>query len=129
MIKGFRDFLMRGNLVELAVAVVIGTVFAAVVKALVDSIINPIIALIVGKPDFSDVAFSISGTEFPIGLLIGALFTFVSTAGAVYFFVVIPYTKAMEQFKKEEETAPEELSKDQQFLQEIRDLLKERPVA
>ena len=126
MLKGFRDFLMRGNIVELAVAVVIGTVFAAVVKALVDSLINPIIALIVGKPDFTGVAFTISGTEFPIGLLIGALFTFVSTAAAVYFFVVIPYNKAMEQFAKEEAAAPEEMSKEQLLLQEIRDLLKAR---
>lgn len=123
MIKGFRDFLLRGNLVELAVAFVIGGVFAALVKSLVDAIINPIIALIVGKPDFSKVAFSISDTKFPIGLFIGALFTFVATAAAVYFFVVVPYNKAMATFTKEEEEAPAKLSKSEELLVEIRDLL------
>jgi large conductance mechanosensitive channel len=126
MIKGFKEFLLRGNLVELAVAFVIGAAFAAVVKALVDSLITPVIALIVGKPDFSSVAFSINGTEFPIGLFIGALFTFVSTAAAVYFFVVVPYSKATAAFAKEEAEAPAELSKDQELLSEIRDLLAKR---
>ena len=123
MIKGFKEFLLRGNLVELAVAFVIGAAFAAVVKALVDSLITPIIALIVGKPDFSAVSFSISGTTFPIGLLIGALFTFVSTAAAVYFFVVVPYSKATAAFAKEEEEAPAEPSAEEALLTEIRDLL------
>lgn len=124
MIKGFRDFLMRGNLVELAVAFVIGGVFAGVVKALVSAFINPLIALIVGKPDFSSVSFTISGTEFPVGDFIGALFTFVATAAAVYFFVVVPYNRALATFVKEEE--PDSMTKDQELLVEIRDLLAKR---
>lgn len=125
MIKGFRDFLMRGNLVELAVAFVIGGVFATVVKSLVEALINPLIALIVGKPDFSGIAFTISDTTFPIGLFISALFTFVATAAAVYFFVVTPYNRALATFVKEEE-AETTLTKDQELLIEIRDLLSKR---
>jgi len=126
MIKGFKEFLLRGNLVELAVAFVIGAAFAAVVKALVSSLITPIIALIVGKPSFTDIAFTISGTEFPIGVFLDALFTFVTTAAAVYFFVVVPYNSAMAKFAKEEEAAPDEPSAEETLLTEIRDLLAKR---
>ena len=70
--KGFREFLMRGNVVDLAVGVVIGGAFGAVVKGLVDSLINPLIALIAGKPDFTSIKFDVGGTVFPIGNLITA---------------------------------------------------------
>ena len=100
--KGFREFLMRGNVVDLAVGVVIGGAFGAVVKGLVDSIINPLIALIAGKPDFSKIKFDINGTEFPIGALIGAVVMFVLTAAAIYFFVVLPMNTVMARIKRGE---------------------------
>ena len=93
--KGFRAFLMRGNVVDLAVGVVIGGAFGKVVTGLVESLINPLIALIAGKPDFSKVTFDVNGTNFPIGNLIGALVMFILTAAAVYFFVVLPMTTFM----------------------------------
>ncbi len=81
---------MRGNVVDLAVGVVIGGVFGAVVKSLVESLINPLIALLVGKPDFSAVKFQIGDTPFPVGNFITAVVTFLLTAAAIYFFVVLP---------------------------------------
>jgi large conductance mechanosensitive channel len=93
--KGFRAFLLRGNVVDLAVGVVIGGAFGKVVTGLVESLINPLIALIAGKPDFSKVTFDVNGTNFPIGNLIGALVMFILTAAAVYFFVVLPMTTFM----------------------------------
>lgn len=100
--KGFRAFLMRGNVVDLAVGVVIGGAFGKVVSGLVDSLINPLIALIAGKPDFSKVTFDVNGTNFPIGILIGALFTFVLTAAAIYFFVVLPVNALTARVKRGE---------------------------
>jgi large conductance mechanosensitive channel len=100
--KGFRAFLMRGNVVDLAVGVVIGGAFGKVVSGLVDSLLNPLIALIAGKPDFSKVAFDVDGTNFPIGILIGAVVAFVLTAAAVYFFVVLPMTAFMARINRGE---------------------------
>jgi large conductance mechanosensitive channel len=91
LLKEFREFLMKGNLITLAVAFVIGTAFALVLKAFVTDIITPIIAMIVGKPDFSALSFSINSSQFLYGDLINALITFVATAAAVFFFVVKPY--------------------------------------
>ena len=88
--KGFKQFLMRGNVVDLDVAVVIGAAFGAVVTALVKDLITPIIAAIVGKPDFSGLAFTINGSRFLIGDFINAAISFVLIAAAVYFFVVLP---------------------------------------
>jgi large conductance mechanosensitive channel len=87
----FKKFLLKGNVVMLAVAVIVGTVFAAVVKAFVTDIITPIIALIFGKPDFSTLSFSINSSHFLYGDFINVVITFVSTAAAVFFFVVKPY--------------------------------------
>jgi large conductance mechanosensitive channel len=100
--KGFRQFIMRGNVVDLAVGVVIGAAFGAVVKGLVDSLINPLIALIAGKPDFSKIKFDINGTEFPIGNLIGAAVMFFLTAAAIYFFVVLPLNAFIARLKRGE---------------------------
>ena len=91
LLQDFKKFLMQGNLVALAVAVVIGTVFAAVVKALIADIITPIIALIFGKPNFEDLSFTINSSHFLYGDFINALITFVTTAAAVFFLVVKPY--------------------------------------
>jgi large conductance mechanosensitive channel len=88
--KGFREFLMRGNVVDLAVGVVIGGAFGAVVTALVKSFIEPLIALIAGKPDFNGIGFDVAGTKFPVGQIITALVMFILTAAAIYFFVVLP---------------------------------------
>jgi large conductance mechanosensitive channel len=91
LLMDFKKFLFRGNVVDLAVAVVIGTAFAAVVKALVTDILTPIIALIFGKPSFENLSFTINSSHFLYGDFINALITFVSTAAAVFFFVVKPY--------------------------------------
>jgi large conductance mechanosensitive channel len=90
MLKEFRDFLMRGNVVDLAVAVVIGAAFGVVVTALVKDLITPIIAAIIGKPDFSALTFTINGSVFRYGELLNAVIAFFSIAAAVFFFVVKP---------------------------------------
>jgi large conductance mechanosensitive channel len=90
MLKEFRQFIMRGNVVDLAVAVVIGTAFAAVVAAFVADIITPLIAAIFGKPDFSELTFTINHSKFLYGSFINALITFLSVAAAIFFFVVKP---------------------------------------
>ena len=86
----FRNFLFRGNVIDLAVAVVLGTAFAAVVRAFVDDILTPIIALIFGKPNFEALFFTINGSRFLYGDFINALITFLSVAVAIFFFVVKP---------------------------------------
>jgi large conductance mechanosensitive channel len=91
MLQDFKKFLMQGNLVALAVAVVIGTVFAAVIKALIADIITPIIALVFGQPNFENLSFTINSSHFLYGDFLNAVFTFVTTAAAVFFRVVKPY--------------------------------------
>jgi large conductance mechanosensitive channel len=91
MLQDFKAFLLRGNLVELAVAFVLGVAFAAVVNSFVNDLIMPILAMIFGKPDFSDLTFTINDAVFRYGSFITALITFVAIAGAVFFFVVRPY--------------------------------------
>ena len=117
--KGFKDFLMRGNLIELAVAVVIGTAFAAVVKAFTGMIMD-----LVGKfgniKDFSST--SIGGIS--VGVFLTALFAFVLTAAVVYFFVVLPYNKVLTRIKKTETEPTETAATSEELLAEIRDLLR-----
>jgi len=108
--KGFRTFLMRGNVVDLAVGVVIGAAFGGVVKGLVDGFITPLIALVAGKPDFSGIHFDVNGTLFPIGPFIGALVMFLLTAATVYFFVVLPMNTLMARVKRGE-TPPDPTTK------------------
>ena len=90
MFKGFREFMLRGNVVDLAVAVVIGAAFGAVVTALVKDLITPLIAAIGGKPDFSALAFTVNGSKFPIGDFVNSIVSFVMIGAAIYFFVVAP---------------------------------------
>jgi large conductance mechanosensitive channel len=90
MIREFRDFLMRGNLLELAVAFVMGLAFAALVTSFVDDLIMPVVAMIIGKPDFNDLTFTVNDAVFRYGSFITALITFLSTAAAIFFFVVKP---------------------------------------
>jgi large conductance mechanosensitive channel len=99
MLKEFREFILRGNLVDLAVAVVIGTAFGALVAALVADLITPIIAAFVGKPDFGDLTFTINDSKFLYGDFLNALITFVSIAAAVFFFVVKPVNALMARLK------------------------------
>jgi large conductance mechanosensitive channel len=90
LLKDFRSFLLRGNVIDLAVAVVLGIAFGAVVKALVNDLLTPIIALIFGKPDFESLSFTINSSHFLYGDFINALIAFVSVAAAIFFFVVKP---------------------------------------
>jgi large conductance mechanosensitive channel len=125
MIKGFKDFLMRGNVVDLAVAVVIGTAFAAVVAAIVKGIISPLIAAIFGKPNLDAVGtFTINGADFSIGVVLTALFNFLCVALAVYFVIVVPINKLAEMRKRGEEPAPDAPSEEVLLLTQIRDALR-----
>ena len=90
MLKEFKEFLMRGNIVDLAVAVVMGAAFGALVAALVADLLTPVIAAIFGKPDFSSLTFTINGSVFKYGSFVNALISFISIAAAVFFFVVKP---------------------------------------
>ncbi len=90
MLKGFRQFLMRGNVVDLAVAVVMGAAFGAVVSALVKDLITPLVAAIFGKPDFSALTFEVNGSKFLYGDFINAVVSFLLVGAAVYFVVVLP---------------------------------------
>jgi large conductance mechanosensitive channel len=128
MIKGFKDFLLRGNVVDLAVAIVIGIAFGAVVKAFVDGIIGGIIGAIGGSPDFGAAGFTINDSLINIGGLINAIINFVVVAGAVYFFVVVPVNHLMERRRSGEEPEVAAPSEDIVLLQEIRDLLRQRSV-
>ena len=100
--KGFRAFILRGNVVDLAVGVVMGAAFGTVVTALVKDFLTPIIAAVAGKPDFSALGFDINGTKFPIGDFINALISFLLIAAAVYFFVVLPVNALMARVKRGE---------------------------
>jgi large conductance mechanosensitive channel len=95
VLQDFKKFLFRGNVVDLAVAVVVGTAFTALVKALVTDILTPIIALIFGKPNFEALSFTINGSHFLYGDLLNALFTFLTIAAVVFFLVVAPINTLM----------------------------------
>jgi large conductance mechanosensitive channel len=100
MLKGFRDFILRGNVVDLAVAVVIGAAFGAIVTALVGDIINPLIAAIVHKPDFSYLILDVNGGKIKYGDFLNALISFLLIAVSVYFFVVLPLNTLLNKFKE-----------------------------
>lgn len=105
--KGFREFILRGNVVDLAIAVVIGAAFGAVVVAFVKDLITPLIAAIGGQPNFSGLNFTINNSKFLYGDFINALIAFVIIAAVIYFFVVRPYTRLMEHFKPAVTPAPQ----------------------
>jgi large conductance mechanosensitive channel len=110
MLKDFKQFLLRGNVVDLAVGIVVGAAFGAVVTALVRDLITPVIAAIIGKPDFSALTFTINGSTFHYGDFINVLIAFISIAAAVFFLVVRPVNALMAMRKTEpdvdSETAP-----------------------
>jgi large conductance mechanosensitive channel len=114
---------MRGNVVDLAIAVVIGTAFTALVKAFVTDILTPIVAAIVGKPNFSGLTFTINHSEFYYGDLINAAITFVAVAAAVYFFVVVPLNQLAARRARGQAPADTPVPDDIALLTEIRDLL------
>ena len=124
MIQGFKEFISRGNVVELAVGVIIGAAFKNIVDALVDGIINPLIAAVIGKPDFSDAfILTLNGTDVKFGLLITAVINFIIMAFAIYFCIVVPMNALNARRKKAEELAEEEASDEVKLLTEIRDAL------
>ncbi len=104
--KGFKQFLLRGNLVDLAVAVVIGLAFKAVVDALVKDIITPLIAAIGGKPDFSQLTFTINNSKFLYGDFINAVVSFVIIAAVVYYFIVLPVNTLIQRSRREPPADP-----------------------
>jgi large conductance mechanosensitive channel len=103
----FKKFLLRGNLVELAVAFVMGVVFAALLKAFIADLITPIIALIFGQPNFADLSFTINSSHFLYGDFLNNVFTFVTTALVVFLFVVKPYNALMDRRTQEDPTSKE----------------------
>ena len=102
LLNEFKKFLFRGNVVDLAVAVVVGTAFAALVKALVADLLTPIIALIVGKPSFQDLSFTLNKSHFLYGDFVNNVITFASIAAAVFFFVVAPVNSLMARRARED---------------------------
>jgi large conductance mechanosensitive channel len=131
MLKGFKEFIMRGNVVDLAVAVVIGAAFGAVVTALVKDLITPLIAAIFGKPSFQGLTFTINNSTFQYGDFINAAINFLLIAIAIYFFIVLPIKK-MTELRARRLAAGEPVDEaavptdEAVLLREIRDLLASR---
>jgi large conductance mechanosensitive channel len=127
--QGFKDFISRGNAIELAVGVVIGAAFTSVVAALQTGLIAPVIAMVFGKPDISKLwKIGAEGSaQIDMGLILNALLQFLITAAAIYFLIVLPLNKLAERRKRGVEAEPTRPSEDILLLQEIRDLLAARP--
>jgi large conductance mechanosensitive channel len=123
MLGEFKDFLLKGNIVELAVAFVMGVAFAAVVNSLVNNLVMPIVAMIFGKPDFSDLTFTINDAVFRYGAFITDVISFLAIAGAVFFFVVKPVNAMMSRFRKPPD---EEITDDERRHQELLAALRAR---
>ena len=122
MLEELKNFLFRGNIVELAVAFVIGVAFAAVVNSLVDNLIMPVVAMIIGKPDFSSLTFTINDAVFRYGAFITDVIQFVAIGAAVYFFVVKPLQYMLARGRREpvEEGMPDEERRHQELLAALR---------
>jgi large conductance mechanosensitive channel len=105
-VKGFKTFLLQGNVVQLATAVVIGVAFGVVISAFVKDLVTPLIAAIGGQPDFSSLTFTINNSKFLYGDFLNALIAFLVIAAVIYFFVIIPYTAWMARSKKEPPADP-----------------------
>jgi large conductance mechanosensitive channel len=119
MLSGFKQFVLRGNVVDLAVGVVIGAAFGSVVTALTKDLLTPLIAALVGKPDFSAIKFTINGSVFPVGDFINAVVSFVLIAAAVYFFVVTPINALVARMRKAPAPADPTTKKCPECLSEI----------
>jgi len=125
MLKGFREFILRGNVVDLAVGIVIGTAFGLVIQAVVTGLINPLVAAILGKPNLNQVlTFKINHAPFSIGVILTAVINFVLVAAAIYFVVIIPVNRLRSRYEKpvEPDSGPTEV----ELLTEIRDSLQAR---
>jgi large conductance mechanosensitive channel len=119
MLTGFKQFLLRGNVLDLAVAVVIGGAFGAVVTALVKDLITPLVAALFGKPDFSALVFTINGSKFPIGDFVNAIVSFLLIAAVVYFAVVVPVNHITARLRRGERPADPTTKKCTECLSEI----------
>ena len=119
MLSGFKKFILRGNVVDMAVGVVIGAAFGGVVTELTKAFLTPLIALIAGKANYSSLKFEIRGTTFPIGDFVNAVISFVLIAAAVYFFVVVPVNWLIARMKKEPPPADPTTKKCPECLSEI----------
>jgi len=117
--KGFKEFILRGNVMDLAVAVVIGAAFTAVVTALVKDLLTPLIAAIAGAPDFSGIALTVNGSKLLIGDFLNAVIAFLMLATVVYFFVVLPMNTLMARLKRGEVAADPTTKKCPECLSEI----------
>jgi large conductance mechanosensitive channel len=122
----FREFVLRGNLVDLAIAVVLGAAFGAVVTSAVENLVTPLIAAVGGQPDFSRLAFTINDSRFGYGAFLNALLSFVLIAGVIFFLVVKPVNALLAAMKEDDDAEPAAPAPDVALLTEIRDLLKER---
>ena len=121
MFKDFKKFLMRGNVVDLAVGVVVGAAFTAVVNGFVAAFITPLLSIFLGKADFSKVAFYLGKTTFPIGLFITPLISFIIVASVIFFFVIAPINKIMAAAaRKEAKQEAEEIKTDAAILEELK---------
>ncbi len=123
MLGEFKQFVLRGNVIDLAVAVVIRAAFGAVVTSMVEDLITPLIAAIGGQPDFSSLTFTINNSEFRYGRFINAVISFLIVAAAIYFLVVLPVNALLERRRKGE-VPPPEPTEDILLLRQIRDLLR-----
>lgn len=127
MLAGFKAFILRGNVIELAVAFVLGAAFVTVVNTIVDGLITPLIAAIVGQPRLDgSMIVTVNNAQFYFGAVLGAIINFLLVAAAVYFLIVLPMNKLAERRKAGIEPEPEAPAEDVLLLQEIRDLLAAR---
>ena len=119
MFDGFKKFILRGNVVDMAVGVVIGAAFGGVITALTKDLLTPLIAAIVGKPDFSAIHFTIRGTPFPVGDFINAIVSFLLIASVIYFFVVLPVNTLVVRMKRGDKPPDPSTKKCPECLSEI----------
>jgi large conductance mechanosensitive channel len=119
MLKGFRDFILRGNVVDLAVAVVVGAAFTGIVTSFVTNILNPLIAAVGGKPNFGYILFHLGKGEIKVGEFLNAAISFVIIAAVVYFGVVMPMSWFLKRMKKAEAAAPPSTKKCPECLSDI----------
>lgn len=108
MLKGFRDFILRGNVVDLAVAVIIGAAFNSVVTALVKDLVTPLISAIGGKPNFSYLSFTVNHSKFFIGDFLDVMISFLINAAVIYYLIVLPMNKVIDKLKRGEKVDPAE---------------------
>jgi len=124
ILEEFKAFLLRGNVIDLAVAVVIGAAFTALINSLVEDLLTPIIAAIFGKPDFADLTFTINDSVFRYGSFLNAVITFVLIAAAIFFVVVKPYNVYLSRRQRVEEEPQIQKTDEVLVLEEIRDLMR-----